>query len=139
MLQRLSVCCTCSRGQARQNRNKCSVKLRVSHLLKIEQSSDLLRSRNYSERSVHSVNGGPFWYSFCTKAAEQYFWLWRGDGGSSGETKIAEGIRDAKNCRFVLYIAFAGKGGLKPLPSPTSRLRRLCCNALFTIRRYSVN
>ena len=46
-------------------------------------------------------------------------------GGSSGETKIAEGIRDAKNRRFVLYIAFAGKsgeggggGGLQP------RLRR---------------
>ena len=36
-------------------------------------------------------------------------------GGSSGETKIAEGIRDAKNRRFVLYIAFAGKsGGLQP-------------------------
>ena len=32
-----------------------------------------------------------------------------GGGGSSGETKIAEGIRDAKNCRFVLYIAFPGK------------------------------
>ena len=38
-----------------------------------------------------------------------------GGGGSSGETKIAEGIRDAKNCCFVLYIAFAGKsGGLQP-------------------------
>ena len=40
-----------------------------------------------------------------------------GGGGSSGETKIAEGIRDAKNRRFVLYIAFAGKsegGGLQP-------------------------
>ena len=30
-----------------------------------------------------------------------------GGGGSSGETKIAEGIKDAKNLRFVLYIAFA--------------------------------
>ena len=40
-------------------------------------------------------------------------------GGSSGETKIAEGIRDAKTRRFVLYNAFAGKsggggGGLQP-------------------------
>ena len=34
-----------------------------------------------------------------------------GGGGFSGETKIAEGIRDAKNRRFVLYIAFAGKSG----------------------------
>ena len=28
-----------------------------------------------------------------------------------GETKNAEGIRDAKNRRFVIYIAFAGKSG----------------------------
>ena len=44
-------------------------------------------------------------------------------GGSSGETKIAEGISDAKNRRFVLYIAFARKiagGGAQP----PSRLRR---------------
>ena len=42
-----------------------------------------------------------------------------GGGGSSGETKIAEGIRDAKNRRFVLYIAFAGKsGGYSPPPPP---------------------
>ena len=41
-----------------------------------------------------------------------------------GETKIAEGIRDAKNRRFVLYNAFAGKsGGLQP---PVPRLRRPC-------------
>ena len=41
-------------------------------------------------------------------------------GGSSVETKIAEGIRDAKNRRFVLYIAFAGKiGGLQP-PAPST-------------------
>ena len=32
-------------------------------------------------------------------------------GGSSGETKIAEAIRDGKNRRSVLYIAFAGKSG----------------------------
>ena len=38
-------------------------------------------------------------------------------GGSSVETKIAEEIRDAKNRRFVLYIAFAGKVGLQP-PRP---------------------
>ena len=38
-------------------------------------------------------------------------------GGSSCETKIAEGIRDAKNHCFVLYIAFAGKnGGTGPSP-----------------------
>ena len=43
-----------------------------------------------------------------------------GGGGSSSETKIAEGIRDAKNRRFVLYIAFAGKrGGLQPPGSAT--------------------
>ena len=42
-----------------------------------------------------------------------------GGGGSSGETKIAEGIRDTENRRFVLYIAFAGKsGGLQPPPPP---------------------
>ena len=41
-----------------------------------------------------------------------------GGGGSTGETKIAEGIRDAKNRRFLLYIAFAGKSGeLQPLGS----------------------
>ena len=42
--------------------------------------------------------------------------------GSSGETKTAEGIRGAKNRRFVLYIAFAGKsgGGYSPLPTPPS-------------------
>ena len=39
-------------------------------------------------------------------------------GGSSGETKIAEGIRDAKNRRFVLYIAFAGKSGGDSPPPP---------------------
>ena len=44
---------------------------------------------------------------------EQYFgW----GGGSSGETKIGEGIRDAKNCHFVLYIAFAGKVGVYSPP-----------------------
>ena len=38
-----------------------------------------------------------------------------GGAGSSVETKTAEGIQDAKNPRFVLYIAFAGKsGGLPP-------------------------
>ena len=43
-------------------------------------------------------------------------------GSSSGETKIAEGIRDAKNCRFVLCIAFAGKsGGLQPPPPQLCR------------------
>ena len=42
--------------------------------------------------------------------------LVEGGGCSSGETKIAEGIRDAKNRRFVLYIAFAGKSGGR-LPS----------------------
>ena len=45
-----------------------------------------------------------------------------GGEGSSGETKIAEGMRDAKNSRFVLYIAFAGKsgggGGYSPLSPP---------------------
>ena len=42
-------------------------------------------------------------------------------GSSSGETKIAEGIRNAKNRRFVLYIAFSGKsGGLQP-PAPWFR------------------
>ena len=46
-----------------------------------------------------------------------YFFF--GGGGSSGETKIAEGIRDVKNRRFVLYVAFAGKsggGGYSPQP-----------------------
>ena len=40
-----------------------------------------------------------------------------GGGGSSGETNIVEGIRDAKNRRFVLYIAFAGKSGRGLQPS----------------------
>ena len=36
-----------------------------------------------------------------------------------GETKIAEGISDAKNRRFVLYIAFSGKvRGYSPSPPP---------------------
>ena len=46
-------------------------------------------------------------------------------GSSSGETKIAEGIRDAKNHRFVLYIAFTGKtegrGATAPQPPPMVR------------------
>ena len=43
-----------------------------------------------------------------------------GGGGYSGETKIAEGITDAKNCRFGLYTAFAGKNwGLQP-PGPAA-------------------
>ena len=41
-------------------------------------------------------------------------------GGSSGETKIAEGIKDAKNRRFVLYIAFAAKSGGGYSPPPPS-------------------
>ena len=44
--------------------------------------------------------------------------------GSSGETKIAEGTKDAKNRRFVLYIAFAAKSGglqtFQPPPPPGS-------------------
>ena len=44
-----------------------------------------------------------------------------GVGGSSGETKIAEGIKDAKTLRFVHYIAFADKScGLQPPPPPSS-------------------
>ena len=39
-------------------------------------------------------------------------------GGSSCETKIAEGIKDAKNRRFVLYIAFAAKSGGLQCPPP---------------------
>ena len=56
---------------------------------------------------------------FCLvhRRRSNIFW-WGGGGGSSGESKTAEGIRDAKKHRFVLYIAFAGKsGGLQP-PSP---------------------
>ena len=51
--------------------------------------------------------------------------IFGGGGGSSGETKIAEGIRDAENRRFVLCIAFAGKsggGGLQTPPAPLPML-----------------
>ena len=47
-----------------------------------------------------------------------------GGGGSSGETKIAEEIRDAKNRRFLLYIAFAGKSGRGATAPQPPRLRR---------------
>ena len=47
------------------------------------------------------------------------FLVGKGGGGSCGETKIAEGKKDAKNRRFVLYIPSAAKsGGLQP-PSPS--------------------
>ena len=39
-------------------------------------------------------------------------------GGSGGETKIAEGIRDAKSRCFALYTAFDGKVGVAPSPPP---------------------
>ena len=46
-----------------------------------------------------------------------------GGGGYSGETKIAEGIKDAKNRRFLLCIAFAAKsGGLQPSQPPVSAI-----------------
>ena len=59
------------------------------------------------------------------------------EGGSGGETKIAEGIRDAKNRRFVLYIAFAGKSGeaTAPLPPPPPRLRRPSLSNVFHFAR----
>ena len=43
-----------------------------------------------------------------------------GGRSSGGETKIAEGIRDAKNRRFVLYIAFAAKVGATAPPPMTN-------------------
>ena len=65
-----------------------------------------------------------------------------GGGGSSGEIKIVEGIRDAKNRSFVLYIAFAGKsgGGLQPPPSrpaPPPMLFIGLCSVTSNMTSYS--
>ena len=51
-----------------------------------------------------------------------------GGGGSSGETKIAEGISDAKTRRSVLHIAFSGKvrGYSLPPPPPTGSASQVC-------------
>ena len=58
-------------------------------------------------------------------------------GGSSGEIKIVEGIKDAKNRSFVLHIALAGKSGggatVPPAPPPAARLR-LPCYSLVSVR-----
>ena len=64
----------------------------------------------FCSRGTHYIGGGAI------------FLVGGRGGGSSGETKIAEGIRDAKNHRSVLYIAFAGKsGGLQPPQPPACR------------------
>ena len=49
----------------------------------------------------------------------QWTSIFGGGGGSSGETKIAEGIGDAENHCFVLYNAFAEQVGVKVPSSPS--------------------
>ena len=81
---------------------------------------------------VYHQTHGIYHATYIGGGAIYFFFL--GGGGSSGKTKIAEGIKDAKNRHFALYIAFATKsGGLQPPGSTTHDIWITCFLFISTI------